>query len=52
MIIIPTILSEYKKVFNSTRKLIILVCNYLKKDIIEISKCLSTWYKQKSASIS
>ncbi len=48
IITIPTMSSEYKRVFSNAGRLITLVCNQLKKEIIEASECLNAWYKQES----
>ena len=45
MIAISKILLVNEEVFNSARRLVISLCNCLKKDIIEISKYLGIWYK-------
>lgn len=46
MIGISAMSSECKRVFSSAGRLITLVRNRLKEDIIKVSKCLSAWYKQ------
>lgn len=46
MIAIPTMLSKCKRVFSSAGRLITLLWNYLKEDIIKVCKYLGAWYKQ------
>lgn len=51
IIAIAVISSKYKRVFTSAGPLITPLWNQLKEDIIKVSKYLSTWYKQESASL-
>lgn len=48
MIVIPAMSLECKKIFSSTNRLITLVQNCLKKNIIEAYEYLRAWYKQDS----
>lgn len=48
MIVIFAMSSEYKRVFTNARRLITLISNYLKNDIIEATKCLSICYNWES----
>ena len=41
---IPAMSAEYKRVFSSTKKLILAERNRLTEDIIEASECLKNWW--------